>query len=409
MRIETWMVHEGINKNRQNFVKEELQVAAEDLFQEPNFGVMDFNHSVVFGDFFDEPKLIGVWHNAEFAFDESARGADGTAKGLWGIRASGVMFSWLFPEIADTIVADQARLGHLRVSMMAQTNRLEIDSDEDGQFSTLHDPTFLAVSVLDVAPADPDALGAGTEDPTVSSEDLLERIAAPSTATASEHTTVRWTWDSGTFRLIASEEDDMSGALNDKLVEQLEEQKSKAVADLATITEKYTQQGTKIETLEAQILALTDAGEEAATKQAEIEGVRDAVVTERDSLKESNKTLTTKVTELEAKIAEFEAAEEERSQQARVATRLAELPESLRRIHSERADDVRERLEGMWAKKTDEEWATYKKEELLAFVNTEDSVDYKSLSDQEGTVMTASADTGKGSISSRIAALSNNS
>ena len=115
MRVVAWMCHGDIpNKNRDAFVKEELQSLAPALFRQPNFGVMDFNHSAVIP-WSDDPKVIGVWYKAEYAFDQAAN----EGKGAWGVLATGMMFAWAFPEQANALLGEQGRSGFVAFSMAA--------------------------------------------------------------------------------------------------------------------------------------------------------------------------------------------------------------------------------------------------------------------------------------------------
>lgn len=155
MRVVAWMVHEGVNLNRDAFVKEELAAAAAKITPR-NPLVMDWNHAAVVG---GQNKVIGVWTKADYAFDQKAK--DGA--GAWGLLVEGVMFAWLYPDLADAMLADQSRLGAVRFSMACIPASVEFASDANGPYAVLHNPVFFTNSALDVAPGDPDAKGLGKE------------------------------------------------------------------------------------------------------------------------------------------------------------------------------------------------------------------------------------------------------
>jgi hypothetical protein len=151
MRVVAWMCHEGVNRNRDAFVAEELAVATTKITAR-NPLVMDWNHAAVIG---GPGRVIGTWTKADYAFDQKAK--DG--QGAWGILAEGVMFAWAYPEIADAMLAEQQRNGTVDFSMACIPSSVEFARDDKGSFAILHNPIFFTLSALDVPPGDPDAVG----------------------------------------------------------------------------------------------------------------------------------------------------------------------------------------------------------------------------------------------------------
>lgn len=155
MRVVAWMCHEGVNRNRDSFLKEELQLAAAKISTR-NPIVMDWNHAAVIG---GPGRVIGVWTKADYAFDAKAK--DG--QGAWGILAEGVMFAWAYPDITNAMLAEQQRNGTVDFSMACIPASVEFGRDENGPYAVLHNPVFFTLSALDVPPADPDAVGVTKE------------------------------------------------------------------------------------------------------------------------------------------------------------------------------------------------------------------------------------------------------
>src|SRR5690242_18081703 len=83
MRLVAWMCHEGRNNNGLIFLESDLGAAA-DRIREPNFLILDWNHSSVLSFSYD-PKSIGLWYRAEKRWDPKAK----QGSGAWGILAQG--------------------------------------------------------------------------------------------------------------------------------------------------------------------------------------------------------------------------------------------------------------------------------------------------------------------------------
>lgn len=404
LKIVSWVGHAGIpNRNRDAFVKEELHELAGSLFRAPNFGVMDFNHSAV-RPWSDDPKVIGVWYKAEWAFDGKADGG----KGAWGILATGIAFSWLFPEVADKLLADQARSGTIKVSWTWIPGSVEVASDDQGQFSLNHNPVFFTVSVLDVKPADPDAVGRGSEDPSVLEDDLKTQVAVAERLTKyamTGGTTIR---TSGFWSPTAVAS--TGGTMNEEMIKKLQAEKATAEQKAVELSTQYSKREADLEAQIATITAARDtavaalatARAENEARVAELTAARDSAVVElektqgeletkvsdiataRDYLKGELDKVIARVAELEAKNKELsdqaatvKAAEAdvqkrtaENARKARMAARIASLPESFRTLHAAKPDEVRGRVEGKWADMTDEQWEQYRNDELLGYVTT---------------------------------------
>lgn len=424
LKIVSWIGHADVpNKNRDAFVKEELHGIAGSLFRAPNFGVMDFNHSAA-RPWSDEPKVIGIWYKAEWAFDAKAN----AGKGAWGLLATGIAFSWLFPDIADKLLADQQRTGTIKVSWTWIPGSTEMGSDEEGSFSINHNPVFFTVSVLDVKPADPDAQGKGSEDPSVLEDDLKAQVAtAERIASVTKDGVRSGCWWSP--MAVA----DTGGPMDEKLLKQLKDEKSAAEAKVIELTTRYTQHEND---LSAKIVELTAARDEARAASAaastvkgeleikvvELTTARDAAVadlvkvksemdaklsdvtTARDYIKGELDKVLARIPELEAEIvtykaqqAEVEAAKADvakksadNAKRTKLVSRLASLPEQFRALHAIKAEDVRARVEQKWSDMSDEQWDTYKNDELLGYMTTK--VGYALRSASEGILPAGAAE-----------------
>ena len=393
MKVVAWMVHEGVNGNRQGFVKAELEALAPTLFRAPNFGVMDWNHSAV-ALFSDDPKVIGVWYNATYAFDPAAQ--------KWGILATGMMFSWLFPEQANSLLADQHRLGGMRFSMACQTTNSELMADANGKYMMLHNPVFFTVSALDVPPADKAAMGEGTENPDVSVDTIRQRLVA-----VANH--APWQEMRAAQHKPASPKGER---MDPEVLEGLVSAKIKAEADLAALTEKYAAALAEITVKDAAITAaefvktkLVELETEAvatkdlSTKFAELETVRDALVAEKD-------VALGKVTELEAKVAELQviadavaATAAEKAKADLLASRIELLPVAYRKAHEARDEEKRTAIETRWVAMSGEDFGAVVEEIAAAVGITGIRVSFLDRSAAEGALATAESESAKHNIS----------
>jgi hypothetical protein len=361
MRIVAWLAHDGINKNRLAFVADDFGAAA-DQIREPNFLVMDFNHSAVLPFSFDQ-KAIGVWYRAEKRWDPKAN----EGRGAYGILASGIMWAWAFPDYANTMLAEQERNGHLDFSMACLPTSLTLAHDANGAYEIAHQPVFLTLSALDVAPADVDAIGRGVEG---SNDPALE-----------QQLTQQLTGTSHTMMQAASETRppvDMTEEEMDELKEQIAaltaqlEAANAALASLTATEERVTVLASENEALKTQIAELTTA--------------KSALETTAAALKQEAESLNEKLTAAEGQLAEIAAKTEAETKVTRYEARLAELPEAYRTALAERAEDDQARFAKKWTEATDDEWSEFKSEIEFAFSKVK--LSYRDRSQREGSLPT---------------------
>lgn len=353
MRIVAWVAHEGMNRNRLSFRKEDLEAAALQI-GEPNFLPMDFNHSAV--DPYDQ-RVIGVWYHADYAHNPKAR--DGV--GAWGLRARGVLWSALFPEQSTKLLAEQARNGHMEFSMACIPQSTEIARDADGRvFEIAHKPVFFTFSALDIRPGDPDARGLGEEgsqDPELETRLEQELQQAADAPEALATALLAWLRSGMTDLVTASHQEEGM----DELLKFLQAQASK-MADKETLEAIETKVAALVDAAKAQA-DQTEARQALETKVAELTDRIATLETALDAAKQELATASTKIEEQNTALAERDAElakvherEAEEARTARLATRVAELPEHVRAAHLAQADEKRVETEARWASKTDEEW-----------------------------------------------------
>jgi hypothetical protein len=417
MKVSAWMVHEGVNRNRQGFVRDELQVVAPVLFRAPNYGVMDFNHSAV-AYFSEEPKVIGLWDSAEYRYDEKAQ--------KYGILVNGIMFSWLFPDHADTLLAEQSRKGRMSFSMACIASSIEIAQDEHGVYEVLHNPVFFTLSALDVAPADPDALGVGSEDTAESKDTLRQRLLAA----ALNHP---WQADLAFKAAELTPESNEGAAMENELNQDTPEAAIEAPAAAVEPTEVAAEVAPEVtpEAADAVAAESTEVSAEAGATEPEAAAPTEDVAVEtpaveavdvaqlqtrvdeltlaRDAALESLNAamgkiaeLETEVAELRAKVTAVDAQEAAEARSAKLASRLAMLPEAFRKAHGEKDAATKERLENKWVAMEDAEWEPYMKDELLSGYTVEMKLSYLDRTRREGGALPTGGDAEKGDIGSRV-------
>lgn len=356
MRVVAWMCHEGINRNRQGFVKEELPAAAARIAA-PHFLVMDWNHSAVVG-FEDEQRIIGVWYKADYAFDPKAQ--------KYGVLVTGVMFAWANPEIANIMLAEQERNGHLDFSMACIARSTEYGTDEKGAYAILHNPIFFTNSGLDVAPADPAAVGVAVEGDAAADfeESAREQLTKSDNLQPAE--------------LLAA------AALEESNMEELQQQLAALEAQLAekdTALEALSGEKASLEAQVAEIDALKTSNEEMSIK---VEAIGSELATAQEALA----TVTAERDTLLAEKSDREAREAEEAKVATLKARIESLPESIRKAHAKRSEEVRTALEEKWGGMSDENWEFYRDNELLGGAAVK--IGYVARSTREGVLPTAS-------------------
>lgn len=391
LRIVKWMCHAGVpNENGDMFVSEELKTLANDLFRAPNFGVMDWNHAAIIPDG-ESPPLMGVWYKADYAFNPSAAGG----MGAWGVLVTGMMFAWLFPEVADALVAEQTRSGVIKGSMACIPKSVEYVDLGERSARVLHNPVFFTHSLLSRRPADANATGLVSEDPGANVdemarrclqgkksddveddpqheqdpmdelEDLLEELDLAHTAPALAAVPV----------LAASTE--LGGHIMTE--KELDELKAAHEAQVTALQ-------AELATVRAELEAVTLRLDGAATQLAEVSTARDAIAT---ALEVAEAQLGIKVLELEqaqTELARLQAEEDARVRAAKLESRIAELNETYRASHAKHPEELRAKIEAHWAELTDEEWEV-KKAELMAGMPAR--VGYVARSQQEGALLVA--------------------
>lgn len=395
MKIVAWMAHEGINMNRQAFLAADLQALAPTLFREPNFGVMDFNHSAARVLFNEEPKIIGVWYKAEYRYDEAAQ--------RYGLLATGMMFSWLFPDHADSLLADQERLGHMRFSMMALPRPLEDMQDENGAYSIIHNPAFMSVSALDVNPADMHSVGVGSETIAVTEEGLRQRLITAA---------LDRPWQQSSIIETITDASKPEGAAMDeqKLVE-LTEAKTKLDIEVAqlreaniTLQRKYDDaivaHDTEVAEFTQAVEELKRLNEELGTKVTETEVARDSANSERDAVTAKIAELETELNSLKEFKATTDAEVAKQAAEVKLAARKAKLPESYLEAFSKRPAERQAALEEKWLAMEDDAFEAYLEDELGYVPNTK--LSYFERSRREEVLPTQSEDVKSEEIGERV-------
>jgi hypothetical protein len=389
-RIVAWLAHEGINKNRLAFVRDDLAQACAKI-GEPDFLPMDFNHSAITGFGWDQ-KAIGVWYRAEMAQDPEANDA-------WGILATGMMWSWLNPEIADRLLAEQSRNGRMDFSMACICGTVTPKSDADGPFEEAGNTVFFTLSALDVPPADPNATGKGVEgstDPNLEA-DLRKELkggsvtppselaraasAAPSTppAPAAPSAPNGGKMDEllAQLKTLTEQATKLADAnLKQSLLEVLEtkisEVSSKIEAKTARETEVEAQLAAKtaeVETLKAELLTVQStvaelekkpSADEVDAKLAEANVAKDAAVTQLEQANAEIERLAAELATAKASLGEFQAAEAQKEVESKLASRIAELPEAYRTAFEARSEDEQTKAKARWSEMSDEQWTAFK-------------------------------------------------
>ncbi len=369
--LSAWIAHEGRNRNGQVFIKEEIKVAVEKgLFQPPHGGLIDLDH-----DF--EPK--GFWFTSRFAFDEVSE--------TWGIVAEGAVWAWRFEDLANALIAEEQRNGHIFVSMSALPESVELTNNfpgAEGEFTEiLHNPVFYGASLLTVAPGDPNARGLVSESET---PDVLvdETSNANTTATA---------------ELTDSIESDLALVVANQQIAEINDEEEVLMTELEILQTKLT------EALEAKVTA----DQALSSAQTELETVRQ----EKDQSKTGLESAQTKIDELQVALdtanetkatieAEFTTAKEElevfktekkETELTELLTeRLGQLPETVSR-NLEQHENAEE-IKTAWKNKTDEEWAQTKETFQLA-ASKRDTEDLVDATNKEGS-LAANQRAGKG-------------
>jgi hypothetical protein len=324
LRISAWIAHAGKpNRNGDAFREEDLRdTVAKGLFKAPALGMIDFNHDFT---------SYGAWYDAEYKYDPAAE--------EMGILATGAIFAWRYEDLANTVLAMQARNGFIPVSMAAIPEELERAEDSNGRpYWILVRPVFFTTSVLDVEPADPNARGIGTENPEVSSEALKKTLVEAAKKSFKEEE--------------MDEHKELIDAIRALLDNVADEKITPALSKVAELVEKLPALEQELADATEEVSTLTEANVELQTKLDEATVALEAA---RDELAE----LQTEAEELKSFKADAEEKEAERVLTERITARLAELPESVRKALEAKDEETQERLRKHYADMTDEQFDVY--------------------------------------------------
>lgn len=397
IRFVAWMAHASddrskpyINANRLAFVKDDLEEAAKEIGG-VNPLVMDWNHSAV-RPWSEGEKVIGVWHSAKLEWNDKVE--------AWGILAQGVMFAWAFPDIANSMLADQERLGHVRFSMACISQSVEMTQDNDGYFSFAHKPVFFTLSGLDVPNADAAANGRGKEgsqDPELEEKLAKDLLAAHSVEVTPEIVSIA-------DRLLAAlkRADEVAQHPEPLLQVASIEENTMTPEEIAALTAANDASTARVTELEALLVETETRASVAETRITEVETARDAVAGELTTANEEITRLTGELETAAARLATIDAEEAAAAKEALVATRLASLPAAFQKAFAKKVAEAQTKLKNKWADMSDEEFSFYVSEELLVSVPTM-QMSYLQRTEQENITALPVSQEGDDSVSARIA------
>lgn len=338
--MSAWVAHEGRNLNGDAFVKEELKSRVEEgLFIPPYSGMVDLDHDFV---------ARGFWYKATLAFDERVQ--------KWGIFAHGALWAWRFPELSDALLAEMHRNGFINVSMAALSESFEITvshPEAEGRHTRiLHNPIFLATTVLTVPPGDENAQGVASEDP----KDLEP---TPESLALASH--------SGKM-----EESNMENDLKElkEVIEQVLANKETSEKAFSLIQTFYEAQREALEKVQEEKRSLEVKLAETQTEKASLEVAL-------ESAKEVQVAIEQELTEAKGKLSAFEAEKQEAEEAERLDNRLNELPDIV--IDNLEKHPDKTAVLANWKKLDDEEWNSLQEMFTLAH-----SISFKKKSDDEG-------------------------
>lgn len=370
MKLSAWIAHDGpANANGDAFLGEDLEkVVAGGLFSPPHVGMVDFNH-----DFFP----YGVWFSSSYELDPQA--------GQMGILVEGTLFAWRFPEMADKLLAEQARNGFVAVSMACIAKYIETkyNAETERQEYVLREPTFLTASFLDVAPADPNGRGGVSEDEESTHESRVEEInqallnlfAASAEASATATT----------------QEDEMD---LEKIIEALREALGETASEHVAELKEALKDAAKVPALQDKIASLEaeleTAKEELEAAQVEVEAKATALEAKATEMAELAASLEEVTAERDEMKAEKEAAELARVREER----LEKLPKAYRTALDARDEEVREKMVARLVTLSDEDFDA-EVETLSESFTTDKKPGLTELSKEEGLLPTPSG-AGKG-------------
>jgi hypothetical protein len=321
LHLSAFICHAGQpNRNGAGFLAEDLQEAVDSgLFAAPYFGMIDWNHDFT---------AYGCWYRAEWAFDTKAN--------EWGILAHGALFAWRYGDIADKVLAMQARQGWVDVSMSCMPGWYEPAVDQGGTpYRMIRKPVFFTTSLLDVDPADPNGRGTATEDPASTPEDRTRELSQASL------------YKNGT-----DTEENM-----DELIAKVEAMLGEQRQELAPLVEAAL----KLPEAETALAETTEQLSVAQTALTELESAKSAVETAKaelevahEALKSEVASITEELTALREFKAAMDSAEAERVEMAKRDARLSQVPDAM--IDALEKSAKKDEIVADWMKLSDDEW-----------------------------------------------------
>jgi len=385
LKISAWIAHSGAaNLNSDAFLAEDLQeVATKGLFAPPYLGMVDFNH-----DF----NPYGAWYSARYEFDPIAN--------EYGLLAEGMLFAWRFEELADKLVAEQVRSGSIPVSMACIARNIETrDNPLTGATEyVLRKPVFLAVSVLDVPPADPNARAIGFENEGSTEQERIQLLnqAQIMEIHASDGVTLnRWAEIAqATIATTGNHDIPQEDTMDlDKIIAALTEALGeKAEAIVAQMSDTFIE-AAKVPTLESRVAELTSRVEEITAKLDNVSGelettkvALEAKIAELTELQVAHEALTTAHNEIVTEVEEAHKA-------AVREHRLEQLPEFYLQVLDARGEEGKEKAIGHLVEMSDAEFEEHL-EVVTAGSNSE--ISYEGRTAREGSLATPAGKSGRG-------------
>jgi hypothetical protein len=340
LHISAMIVHEGVNRNGDQFIGDELRAAVQEsrLFDQGYAGIIDIDH-----DF----SPVGYWYKSEFVTDPATE--------TQGILAHGAIWAYLNPEVADRILAQQHRDGFVRVSMAALSKADDVDFDMDEEtgrwIKTMHNPVFLGATVLlDADAGDKNAKGVAEEDPDAT--DPANRRGVVLKAASADKNHNHNLEDRAMIEEIRPLLADMLGDQKDEFIDAISNLVQEKIDGFNSLLEEketaLTEANSQIEDLTSQV---TDLNTQLEEKGLAIE----TLTTEKADV-------DAKLEEAEASLAEVAAEKEAAAFEAKRDSRLEELSKAAKDRLMAKEEEIRDAILDRWAKQTDEEWDTTKAE-----------------------------------------------
>jgi len=152
--------------------------------------------------------------------------------------------------------------------------------------------------------------------------------------------------------------------MDENKLAELESANTSLKAEIARLTGEVAAAADKAVEQDAIIAGLNTTIESLNTKVTEAEVARDSAITERDAAAGKVTELETQVAELTAFKAGVETKELEAANEAKLASRKAQLPKSYLAAFEAKPEERRKMLEEKWMAMSDEQFAIYLEDEL---------------------------------------------